>query len=346
MPLCHRVLVRVEGPLVVPVLRELGVRSVPGGVPQIPLQSERIGPVDGLHAHGLRLLAELLQEFDRLRRLHVGPVLQVRHTHAEDIRLAVLQALLQEDLEVRDARPREGPDIGPKGRIGDAADGGGHLLFQHTVGDIDEGLVREFRVVHVQLRRRVIDRRPATAHPLVLVSRWGNAQAALRVVHQLSEPAALPKLRRGHLRGVAEGAHAAEQHARHLLVECGADLFQHWLGQLEVVRDKNRVLDAWEAPDRELGVPQVVVLGARLRGLRVGALGFPLSLFQLARELPQAVIVQKGGFPVLRQRRQWPHRNGRSAWHRRRFLRRSLAAARRMHLLGLHWRRARILVDQ
>mmetsp|Transcript_22711 Transcript_22711/g.53083 ORF Transcript_22711/g.53083 Transcript_22711/m.53083 type:complete len:204 (+) Transcript_22711:2067-2678(+) len=203
------------------MLHELTVRGALGRVPEISRQGHRRGTVDNLRAHGLRVLEEILHEAPGSLILHVCLVLQVSHSHPEHIRLTVVEALLQEDLEVAEHGPCESPDIAPEGSIGYTADGGGHLLLENTVRHVNQGFVCEFRIIDLKFSCVMLHLWPAaTRATLVFNRRTGNAQAALRVVHQLPEPTAFAELWCGHLRRVAQRAHAAQQHAGNLLIQC------------------------------------------------------------------------------------------------------------------------------
>mmetsp|Transcript_98599 Transcript_98599/g.299253 ORF Transcript_98599/g.299253 Transcript_98599/m.299253 type:complete len:446 (+) Transcript_98599:94-1431(+) len=300
----HRVLVVVvEGPVVEAVLGKLLVGALHRRVPEVPSQGDGLDVRDALGAHLLRVLKEVPHEAPGAAALHVGLVLHVRRHHSEDLRLPGLEALLEENLEVGEVGPCEGPDVGPAGCGRDAAYGGGHLLLQHVVRHFDQLLVRELRVVHLQLVGVPVGSGLAAATARLRVFPARHAQAALGVAHELAQPPALAELRRGHLGRVAQGAHALEEHAGHLLVDRAADLLQHRRRQLQVVGDEDSVLHPREAGNRKLGIPQVGVLRARLRGLRIDG---ALLILELPREeLPEAVVAQEGGLLVLRQGRQW-----------------------------------------
>mmetsp|Transcript_10519 Transcript_10519/g.32708 ORF Transcript_10519/g.32708 Transcript_10519/m.32708 type:complete len:767 (+) Transcript_10519:965-3265(+) len=303
VPHSRLVLQGLEGPVLKALPAELLVRRVLGRVPEVALQGHGRGPLHDVGAHGLRAIEEALHEAPGHLRLHVGLVLHVRRHHSEDLRLPGLEALLEENLEVGEVGPCEGPDVGPAGCGRDAAYGGGHLLLQHVVRHFDQLLVRELRVVHLQLVGVPVGSGLAAATARLRVFPARHAQAALGVAHELAQPPALAELRRGHLGRVAQGAHALEEHAGHLLVDRAADLLQHRRRQLQVVGDEDSVLHPREAGNRKLGIPQVGVLRARLRGLRIDG---ALLILELPREeLPEAVVAQEGGLLVLRQGRQW-----------------------------------------
>mmetsp|Transcript_21143 Transcript_21143/g.66885 ORF Transcript_21143/g.66885 Transcript_21143/m.66885 type:complete len:323 (+) Transcript_21143:1805-2773(+) len=249
----HLLVQGVEGPVVVAVLTELGVRFVDLRVPEVSgyLQGREV--VHGLGAHGLRVVEEILHDLLGGVALHVGLVLHVRRDHAEGVRLAVHDVLLQEDLEVGDLRPRVGPDVRLEGRAGHVADGGRDLLLQDLVHGLHELLVRDVGVF--QLARGL------------------GHHAAPRLGHEVAEARALAELRRGHLRGVAEGADAAEEHAGGLAVQHRADLLQDRGAEGQAVGDEDRMLLPGHFANGELRVPEVGVLGSLPRALSGGVKG-------------------------------------------------------------------------
>mmetsp|Transcript_62416 Transcript_62416/g.182413 ORF Transcript_62416/g.182413 Transcript_62416/m.182413 type:complete len:254 (-) Transcript_62416:99-860(-) len=244
----HLLVEGIEGPVVVAVLRKLGVRDVHGGVPEVTSQGDGLEVLNQVVGHCLRSIKQVLHQLLGCVGLHVGFVLHMSGNHAEAVSLAVLNALLQEDLKVGDLGPCEGPDICSESSIGDVAHRGRDLLLQDVVHDVHELPVRGVGV-SAPVGRRLL-----------------QAQAVPHLAHQRPEARALAQLRRGHLRGVAEGADPAEQHAGHLLVQAYADVLQQRGRQGQSIWDEHRVLDAWEAAKGELCVPEVLELRT-LRGV-------------------------------------------------------------------------------